>query len=165
MSGQITSKPIARASEVLTPGIKPKYELHPDDAGNFTPASYIRGLSDASRIVFEARQALMGGGSQIEGARVALDGVMTRIQEKRSEASSGIVVDAGVVLNETKLALAESERMVEIYKSAHADLRRILPAKSKQVAWLLNWSLLATFIAIAELAVIVIYALKMKGWL
>ena len=130
-----------------------------------TPVAYVRGLSDAAKLAFDAFQQITGGGEQQTGARRALQNVHRQIIEARSNATDSGVIHTDVVLNETKLALAESERMVEIYKDAHADLRKMLPAKNDQIAWLLNWSLLATFIAITEFAVIVIYALKMKEWL
>jgi len=121
---------------------------------NETPAAYIKGLSDAAKLVFDAKQRIVGGGNDLERARVALDTVHRLIVEARAEAASAGVLDTDVLLNETKLALAEAENELKSYKGGYKNMRGIAQRKAVHAnrlavvnVWLSVWALAATCVA------------------
>jgi len=121
---------------------------------NETPAAYVRGLSDAAKLVFDARRCLVGGGAGMEGARGALDEIHRQLGAMRSEATNAGVIDTDVLLNETKLALTEAENELKSYKDGYKDMRGVAQRKTVHAnrlavvnVWLTIWAVGATFVA------------------
>lgn len=129
-----------------------------------TPAAYVQGLSDAAKIVFDAFQQIIGGGLQATGARDALKQAHRQIVEKRSDATDNGVVHTDVLLNETKLALDETERMLKVYKEAHADLRTLSEAKNKRIELLVMYNVYVTIWALGATIVAMVLVSQHRGW-
>lgn len=123
-----------------------------------TSQCYLDGLRDATKLVYDARTSAMGA-----VARATLDNVLVGLKDKRAGAEAMGVENTIFMLNETRLALDETERRLASWQEAHAALRSVA---DKQRTMIERASTIIAWVGLLGLCFLgstIFLALKLKG--
>lgn len=109
-----------------------------------TSQCYLDGLRDATKLVYDARTTAMGA-----VARATLDNVLAGLRDKRAGAEAMGVENTIFMLNETRLALDETERRLGCWKDTH---KKMLEQSRKDQKTITSYNALVTWLIVIAIA-------------